>query len=313
MKKSLLKVIYAFSTALLFGVARAGTVTYVYTDPQGTPLAEADANGNITATFDYRPYGGQELGAPKNGPGYTGHVNDPDSGLVYMQARYYDPAVGRFLSIDPAFSLDSFNRYSYVGNNPITKIDPTGEVAQLNWVANNRVTLTVTYIVLAKDGAHLRYTPAQINQAFARNFSGSVNVGGTNVQVTARAVEANSTSKVGTVNVLTVVPDTAGVTQSGRSETANGDHVTIGEHGEQAASTLTISHEFGHVGYAGDQYKDGIDANGNKVSQDSPDSNIMRDLSGQNGANGQTLREIINSPKNVNTCQPGVKAPSGGC
>jgi uncharacterized protein RhaS with RHS repeats len=34
-----------------------GTVTYVYTDPQGTPLAETDANGNITATFDYTPYG----------------------------------------------------------------------------------------------------------------------------------------------------------------------------------------------------------------------------------------------------------------
>lgn len=32
----------------------AGKVTYIYTDPQGTPLAEADASGNITATFDYR-------------------------------------------------------------------------------------------------------------------------------------------------------------------------------------------------------------------------------------------------------------------
>ena len=37
------------------GVVHAGTVTYVYTDPQGTPLAEADVNGNITATFDYAP------------------------------------------------------------------------------------------------------------------------------------------------------------------------------------------------------------------------------------------------------------------
>jgi len=35
----------------------AGTVTYIYTDPQGTPLAEADEQGNITATFDYAPYG----------------------------------------------------------------------------------------------------------------------------------------------------------------------------------------------------------------------------------------------------------------
>ncbi|TCV92715.1 hypothetical protein EC912_10653 [Luteibacter rhizovicinus] len=45
---------------LAFGFAQAHAqseiVTYVYTDSQGTPLAETDANGNITATFDYRPH-----------------------------------------------------------------------------------------------------------------------------------------------------------------------------------------------------------------------------------------------------------------
>lgn len=82
---------WIFFLATLFGLgalhAQQHTVTYVYTDPQGTPLAEADTNGNITATFDYRPYGAQALGTPPNGPGYTGHMNDPDTGLVYMQAR----------------------------------------------------------------------------------------------------------------------------------------------------------------------------------------------------------------------------------
>ncbi|EIL90189.1 hypothetical protein UU7_16125 [Rhodanobacter spathiphylli B39] len=103
---------------------------YYYTDPQGTVLAETDARGNIVATYDYTPYGTAVTsngmsGAP-NGPGYTGHVNDPDTGLVYMQARYYDPAVGRFLSPDPAGRKAGFNDYAYVGNNPINKIDPTG-------------------------------------------------------------------------------------------------------------------------------------------------------------------------------------------
>ena len=114
----------------LGAIAHAGTVTYVYSDPQGTPLAEADANGNITATFDYRPYGVQALGAAPNGPGYTGHVNDPDTGLVYMQARYYDPVVGRFLSVDPvgpsAGDPFSFNRFAYADSNPIMVTDPTG-------------------------------------------------------------------------------------------------------------------------------------------------------------------------------------------
>jgi RHS repeat-associated protein len=108
-----------------------GTVTYVYTDPQGTPLAEADANGNITATYDYTPYGTVVLGTPPSGPGYTGHVNDPETSLVYMQARYYDPATGRFLSVDPlsptAGNAFSLNRYSYGNNNPIIHSDPTGK------------------------------------------------------------------------------------------------------------------------------------------------------------------------------------------
>lgn len=107
-----------------------GTVTYVYTDPQGTPLAEADAQGNITARFDYAPYGSQAMGTPPNGPGYTGHVNDPETGFVYMQARYYDPTVGRFLSVDPvqpsAGNSFNFNRYDYASNNPVNHIDPDG-------------------------------------------------------------------------------------------------------------------------------------------------------------------------------------------
>jgi RHS repeat-associated protein len=111
--------------------AHAGTVTYIYTDNQGTPLAEADAQGNVTATFDYRPYGAQALGTPPKGPGYTGHVNDPDTGLVYMQSRYYDPVVGRFLSVDsvrPAPGrTDYTNRYGYVGDNPMSRVDPTGD------------------------------------------------------------------------------------------------------------------------------------------------------------------------------------------
>jgi RHS repeat-associated protein len=106
------------------------TITYVYTDPNGTPLAEADAHGNITKTYDYTPYGTVALGSSPNGPGYAGHINDPETNLSYMQARYYDSATGRFLSVDPdvpaAGNTFNFNRYGYVNNNPINHIDPNG-------------------------------------------------------------------------------------------------------------------------------------------------------------------------------------------
>lgn len=141
-RKSIGTLLRWFALSLLFASTHAfaqtgGTVTYVYTDPQGTPLAETDASGNITATFEYTPYGTYAPqgtltpGAAPKGPGYTGHVSDPETNLVYMQARYYDPVTGRFLSVDPnspnEANLFSFGRYVYANNNPVLNVDPNGK------------------------------------------------------------------------------------------------------------------------------------------------------------------------------------------
>nr|WP_239535861.1 RHS repeat-associated core domain-containing protein [Dyella kyungheensis] len=117
-----------------FALAAAEVVTYVYSSPQGTVLAETDESGNVTAQFEYRAYGASALGGSPNGPGYTGHVSDADTGLVYMQARYYDPIAGRFLSMDPVGSqpgnLFDFNRFAYANDNPIANIDPDGRTCK---------------------------------------------------------------------------------------------------------------------------------------------------------------------------------------
>ena len=117
--------------SLASSLAQAGTKSYYYTDPQGTVLAKADQQGNIVETYDYAPYGVQVLGAPPEGPtGYTGHVNDGESGFVYMQQRYYDPTIGRFVSSDPVgvspINGLNFNRYWYASNNPYKNTDPDG-------------------------------------------------------------------------------------------------------------------------------------------------------------------------------------------
>jgi RHS repeat-associated protein len=65
--------------------------------------------------------------------GYTGHQSDIETGLTYMQARYYDPVVGRFMAVDPvAFNGGNpgqFGRYTYAYNNPLKYRDPDGEFA----------------------------------------------------------------------------------------------------------------------------------------------------------------------------------------
>jgi RHS repeat-associated protein len=62
--------------------------------------------------------------------GVTGHEDDDELGLVKMRGRTYDPKLGRFLMTDPIvqapLSGQSWNRYTYVFNNPRTRVDPSG-------------------------------------------------------------------------------------------------------------------------------------------------------------------------------------------
>ncbi|MBC3874907.1 RHS repeat-associated core domain-containing protein [Undibacterium flavidum] len=110
-------------------------VTYIHTDGLGSPVAKSDANGNLIATSRtrYEPYGMAVAGTATPTIGFTGHVNDADTGLTYMQQRYYDPVAGRFLSTDPVLTdvntAASFNRYTYALNNPYKYIDPDGRDA----------------------------------------------------------------------------------------------------------------------------------------------------------------------------------------
>ncbi len=107
---------------------RAGGVVYVHTDHLGSVVAESNSAGKITKRFHYKPFG-ESIETQQDDVGYSAHKFDADLGLSYMQARYYDPVLGRFYSNDPVGftgAVNTFNRYSYVGNNPVNKIDPTG-------------------------------------------------------------------------------------------------------------------------------------------------------------------------------------------
>jgi len=106
------------------------TIRYLHTDALGSPIAKTSATGAIIETSEYEPYGRLLNRQNDNRAGYTGHVMDAVSGLTYMQQRYYDPAIGRFLSVDPvtAYSnpVGAFNRYWYADSNPYKFTDPDG-------------------------------------------------------------------------------------------------------------------------------------------------------------------------------------------
>jgi RHS repeat-associated protein len=108
----------------------ASVIKFQHTDALGSPVAVTNQAGQVIERNDYEPYGAV-IGKPNyDGIGYTGHVQDAATGLTYMQQRYYDSQIGRFLSIDPmpadGGAGGNFNRYKYAANNPYSYKDPDG-------------------------------------------------------------------------------------------------------------------------------------------------------------------------------------------
>jgi RHS repeat-associated protein len=116
----------------------ARTTTYYHNDGLGSVVAATNEAGQVLWRKDYAPFGEQiDTAADGERQAYTGKPHDDVTGLTYFGARYYDPEIGRFLSVDPvAFVEDnamSFNRYLYVNNNPYKYVDPDGQI--FNFVA----------------------------------------------------------------------------------------------------------------------------------------------------------------------------------
>jgi len=106
----------------------AGTTSSFLPDALGSAIALADTAGSIQTEYTYEPFGRTTAtGVSSTNPfQFTGREND-GTGLYYYRARYYHPALQRFISEDPiGFHGGDFNLYAYVANNPVNFLDPYG-------------------------------------------------------------------------------------------------------------------------------------------------------------------------------------------
>ena len=157
---------YIYDHSGVFGVTYGGE-TYVYRkDAQGNVIALMNASGAVVARYLYDAWGtcvvvnngGAEI-ADANHIGnlnpfrYRGYYYDVETKLYYLKTRYYDPEVGRFMTIDGIEYLDpetinGLNLYAYCGNNPVMRVDENGN-AWRHWLLGAVAVVALVAVVVA--------------------------------------------------------------------------------------------------------------------------------------------------------------------
>jgi RHS repeat-associated protein len=109
-------------------------ISYLTNDHLGSPRINSDATGKVVSRRDFMPFGEEiqraNYGTDSVRQKFTGYERDKETGLDFAQARYHNSNLGRFSSADPVggylVSPQSMNKYTYVQNNPLNLIDPSG-------------------------------------------------------------------------------------------------------------------------------------------------------------------------------------------
>jgi RHS repeat-associated protein len=127
---------YVYGVGLAYSVAlnNPNDIEVYHTDVRGSVRAITNSDGTPLQVMRYDPYGETQVytnaGLPTPIFGFAGQQVDPETGLSFMNARYYDTSTGRFLSRDTVFgdagSPVSLNRYAYAGGNPVSNVDSGG-------------------------------------------------------------------------------------------------------------------------------------------------------------------------------------------
>ena len=141
-----------------YGKDSFGVIRYLYT-----------TSGEVVTTYTYDAWGTvlsvtgtlAETVGTVNPVRYKSYYLDSETGWYYLQSRYYDPVVGRFLNADKEVNIDAgifaIGLFAYCSNNSITRSDPSGEVLTFDMVFSIGLLATITYKIYAKVLADKNY------------------------------------------------------------------------------------------------------------------------------------------------------------
>jgi len=190
-----------------------GALYFLHSDHLGSATLTTDASGNRVGELHYTPYGitRYEWGSMLTDRRYTGQRWDPGLGLYDYRARYYHPALGRFVQADTVVpepgNPQSLNRYAYVLNNPIRYNDPTGHAYECGVYAGT----SCADVGPKFPGEIIQAPPDALDNVWAvTEFVGAVVLEPADWVLTARDFLSGQGSPWALVGLLPLVPSSVG-------------------------------------------------------------------------------------------------------
>jgi len=133
---------YYYAGAQRIAMRSGGTLYFLLGDHLGSTSLTVDSAGYLTSEMRYTPWGDTRFTSGNSPTNYrfTGQRQEASFGLYFYNARWYDPAIGRFAQADTIVpgGVQGLDRYAYVNNSPINYIDPTGHKACIEYTQNGK-------------------------------------------------------------------------------------------------------------------------------------------------------------------------------